>query len=500
MSGLTRREALRLAAVASAAAALRMPLPAFAGNPAAFDDGNMDVPDGLKGDLERVVIIGGGWAGLTLANALRTAGVDHVLLEARNRVGGRAHTVDLGGLPMDLGCSWIHQPIGNPMTRWAGMAGVETMNGDVEADYPIIRFFDGVAGQEVGVAERLTPIGHFVYFAQVESASLAEKYGPGISVQEGWELYAGGQSMSADDLRRASFATRGFSEMVYGKPWGKLSLGGWSWGASESSYLGVGQGNLPRGGYRGLYGAMARGGEEHLRLGHRVRSVEVTYRGAKVKARAGKHTIIERGSHVVCTVPLGVLKRNRIDFSPGLPARKRRAIAHTGFGNIEKVAMVFDDAFWHDATHTHILHLAESGELAFPWWIDMQRTHQVPALMAFNGGPFARKLHGMTAGQRRDLALDQLSAILGYKVPRPVAWKTTDWQAEPETRGSYSAILKGRTQDDLDTLAAPLHGRLLFAGEATSRTRHSTADGAMTTGIREAKRLLGTPTVDLTPG
>ncbi|HYH62231.1 MAG TPA: FAD-dependent oxidoreductase, partial [Solirubrobacterales bacterium] len=485
MSRLTRREALRLAAVASAAAALRMPLPAFAGQGIAFDDGNTDVPGEVKRDLERVVIIGAGWAGLTVANALRTAGVDHVVLEARDRVGGRARTVDLGGLPMDLGCSWIHQPIGNPMTQWASAAGVGTMNGDVEMDYPIIRFFDGSAGGEVGATERLIPIGHFVNFAQFESASLAEEH-PGISVQEGWELYAGGQSMSEDDLRRASFMARGFSEMVYGKPWDKLSLGGWSWGAGESDYVGVGEGNFPVGGYRELYGAMARGGEQHFRFSHRVQSVDVTQRCVKVKARAGHHTVVERGSHVVCTVPLGVLKRNKIDFSPGLPLKKRDAIAHTGFGNIEKVAMVFEDAFWNDPTHTHILHLAESGELAFPWWIDMQRTHQVPALMAFNGGPFARKLHGMTAVQRRDRALDQLSEILGYEVPRPIAWKTTDWQGDPCACGSYSATLKGRTRDDLDVLAAPLHGRLLFAGEATSRTRHSTADGAMTTGIREA--------------
>ena len=98
MTGLTRREALRLAGLAGAAASLRLPGSAFAAsNTITFDDGSTTVPGGVTGDPGRVVIIGAGWAGLTLANALRTAGVDHVVLEARDRVGGRANTVDLGG-------------------------------------------------------------------------------------------------------------------------------------------------------------------------------------------------------------------------------------------------------------------------------------------------------------------------------------------------------------------------------------------------------------------
>ena len=106
--------------------------------------------------------------------------------------------------------------------------------------------------------------------------------------------------------------------------------------------------------------------------------------------------------------------------------------------------MVFRDAFWHDLDHTHVLHAAGSGELDFPWWIDMQRTHGVPALVAFNGGPFANRLHAMTPAQRLDLALDRLSQILGRRVPRPTAWMATDWEGDPYSCGSYSALLVGQ--------------------------------------------------------
>src|SRR5690349_13589591 len=124
--GYTRRGVLRLAAAAGAGAALGGPLAraAFGAATGTYDDGNSAVPGGLTGDVERVIIVGAGWAGLTLANALRNAGVDYVLVEARDRIGGRAHTALLDGLPVDLGCSWIHQPYGgNPMAKFADQSG-----------------------------------------------------------------------------------------------------------------------------------------------------------------------------------------------------------------------------------------------------------------------------------------------------------------------------------------------------------------------------------------
>ena len=82
-----------------------------------FDDGRADVPGGLAGPAERVVVVGAGIAGLTVANALAHGGVECVVLEARDRIGGRLHTVDLAGSPVDLGGSWIHMPGREPDAR-----------------------------------------------------------------------------------------------------------------------------------------------------------------------------------------------------------------------------------------------------------------------------------------------------------------------------------------------------------------------------------------------
>ena len=111
-----------------------------------YDDGTDAIPGGLRGDPERVIVIGAGFAGLGAANALRHAGVDCVVLEARDRIGGRAHTERVGGVPVDLGCSWIHEPEGNVMSAFAAQAGVSRLPASPELDAATIVFLDSRTG------------------------------------------------------------------------------------------------------------------------------------------------------------------------------------------------------------------------------------------------------------------------------------------------------------------------------------------------------------------
>ena len=121
----------------------------------------------------------------------------------------------------------------------------------------------------------------------------------------------------------------------------------------------------------------------------------------------------------------------------------------------------------------------------------------MPAIVAFSGGPFAERLARETPADRLALARTRMREFLGRDVPEPRAVATTAWSRDPFARGAYSSMLVGGTMDDFDTMAAPVGGRILFAGEATYRPRYRLADGALSSGVREAKRLLSAPAVTL---
>jgi monoamine oxidase len=496
----TRRELLRLAAAAGAGSVFAGPLARqlLAAETAEYDDGNDAVPEGVEGDPERVIIVGAGWAGLTLANALRNAGVDYVLLEGRRRIGGRAHTVDLAGVPIDLGCSWIHEPIDNPMTAFAEQAGVGRRNADIELDIATIRAFDAYLDRDATLPEKIAAFAHAVNFGDNEASSISAELGPEASVYDGAQVYLDRQGLQGDARRQAEFVLNLISESADNYEWEQISLDYWA--NYESPYTGVGQGEFPDGGYRRLIEAMA--GDTEARLRHRVDTIERHRRGVVVHCTVpGRRPRRRRlhGSHVVVTVPLGVLKERAIRFEPGLPKRKRRAIRRIGFGAFEKVAMVFDEPFWSDAAHTHMLFMSDHAPLELPLWLDLNEISGVPGLVALGGGRCARQLYALERDDRLALTLTRLAEILGREVPQPVAWRSTNWHGNRFTRGAYSTILVGSTLDELDVLAEPVDGRVLFAGEATHH-RLGYADGAMTSGIREAKRLMRRPAVTLSAG
>ncbi len=142
-----------------------------------FDDGGRDVPGGVTGPVERVLVAGAGIAGLTVANALTRAGVDCVVLEARDRIGGRLHTADLDGAPVDLGGSWIHMPDGNPMRAFARLAGVPCRSAN---PVPEMAAFDQREGRRLPDAETGDLLGLLDRFPDA-LAALRARLGPDAS-------------------------------------------------------------------------------------------------------------------------------------------------------------------------------------------------------------------------------------------------------------------------------------------------------------------------------
>jgi monoamine oxidase len=458
-----------------------------------YDDGNRKIPGGVTGDPERVIVIGAGFAGLAVANALGNAGVECVVVEGRDRMGGRAHTVDVGGSPVDLGCSWITDPVGNPMTRFATASRVLQTNAAIELDVPTSRFYDRRTGGVVGPPGLSRAVAEAVRFSEVEASNISDELGRSASTKDGILRYVANHGLKGDVRRRAEYFMRLLTEVPDATDWDKDSL--YYWANYESSYLGFGQGDFPVGGYTRIVDSL--GARADVRFGHRVTRVTLIPGGVRVRGYRGNgHAFELDGSHVVVTVPLGILKAGAIDFSPDLPSVKLAAIGRLGFGVFEKVVMRFPEPYW-ATEHTHIFHLSHPTPMQFPLFVDYFHLQQIPVLVAFNTGSSALSLEGLGDDAIADGMLKVLRAVEGGPIPAPEDVVITRWYQDPHTRGAYSFIPVGASPADQATLAAPVGGRVLFAGEASSRERYGYADGAMSTGIREAKRLLRRPAVEL---
>lgn len=445
-----------------------------------------DTPAGVSGPVERVIVVGAGIAGLSAANALAHAGVECVVLEARERIGGRLHTLDLAGSPVDMGGSWIHHPIGNPLRVFAERVGVPCSNGD---PLPRLSGFDLAEGRRLSRDEVEASLAMQFEAFPAALGRLREQSAPNASVAEAIDVFVAGARLPADEERRARQALRAMIE-ADGANRPELHSLRWLW--NEIEYGGDLFGDLPDGGYRSLVLAMAAALD--VRLGVEVAEVALSDDGVRVRAGDGA---VEVGSHAVLTVPLGVLKRGAPRFRPDLPPDRLAAIERLGFGRYEKVALRFARPFWRDAGLSHIVLFPRDPALPALWVFDLDAFGAGPVLVCHVFHTAAHHVLDESPAAAADWVMDMLSEAIGRKSREPTDVAVTSWANDPYAWGAYTHIPPGASPADLDLLGEPVSGRLLFAGEHTQSARTGYADGAMTSGIREAQRLLGRSNVQL---
>ncbi|MEM7714414.1 MAG: NAD(P)/FAD-dependent oxidoreductase [Cyanobacteria bacterium P01_A01_bin.68] len=433
-------------------------------------------------DPRPIVIVGAGIAGLAAARALHNAGRRVIVLEARNRIGGRIFTTEVGAATVDLGAAWIHGDKGNPIAKFARANGLKYTSHNIDFD----TFYDGIEGGQVDMesdSEPLESIEDFWgYFHSWESwFNPSTKLDDGASFASAMELYLDAADLTGVNRRRTQFGL----EMVASAtsaPINKLSYLGI---ALDQAELGGGD-HIIAGGYRKIVELLAKGLE--ISTGTPVSKVVHTSDGVRVTTL--KETI--DASHAIITVPLGVLKAGAITFSPELPQSKRSAIERLGFGSFEKVVMVFKERYWQNAFSNSALYLGGLGQnRKFPLFVDMTEHAGAPTLVCIYSGGFAERVQKSMSSQEliRD-SLGVLRTVFGSSFPEPVTAEATTWTTDAFSRGSYSYITIDSSRDDMETLAEPVGNRLLFAGEATSAEFGSTVHGAFVSGLREAKRLV----------
>lgn len=411
--------------------------------------------------MNEVIIIGAGAAGLAAGQRLREAGWKVLLLEARERIGGRIWTDHRYG-PVELGAEFIH---GAQATTWQYVqaAGLRTQawgsdrrfarRGTMLAtDDPCIaltyQFYEAVttyAGPERSVADVM--------------ASLADPDEPAAQMTLRWLANLEG----ADPARLSATAL-----------------------AHERRTSTNGQGNFHLlDGYTTLVTAMAAG----LTIKTGAPVTKIAWQRGEVVV-----TLMDGTQHtaprVIITVPLGVLQAGAITFTPELPATKQAALERIAMGHVTKLVLWFDRQCWEPFTI-----MSTDGKIV-TWWPVVSTT--TPALMGYQGGAAALALAHMSEDQALTLALNELTSLFGSEVRQ--AWlggQMSAWSHDPWSNGAYSYSPVGMGSARA-MLAAPVDEVLYFAGEACATNGHlATVHGAIETGHQAAEAILSNQGTEL---
>lgn len=420
-----------------------------------------------------VAVIGAGIAGLAAAGALAAAGRRCVVLEARDRVGGRIWTSNAwADLPVDLGASWIHGTEGNPVYAEATRLGIPTT------------VFDVGSADGAGSVEYYSPDGTELDATEIEAGS-AEVLGYLEGIADSRD--AGRRSLQAaldqlppglDAVAREPVVAAALSDYAgdFGASPQDLALRALD---EDDSFPG------PQRVFPGGYGELTRRLAEGLpvRLNTPVTAISLRDAGhVLIDTAAGRW----RAKKVIVTVPLGVLKSGAVQFDPPLPEPHRRAIDAIGFGRFEKLVLRFDSAFWDDDDQIQVA--GRPGQ-PFSGWYNLNRVAGRPALMALNGGAAAAAIDGMPLDRQRALAAEVLAGVYRDRFRPPVGAQASAWWADEYSRGSYSFTAVGSGPGDREALAEPVEGRLWLAGEAVHEEQHSTVHGAWLSGRAAAEQV-----------
>ena len=326
------------------------------------------------GDRAEVIVVGAGVAGLAAARDLADAGVAVTVLEGRDRIGGRVVTDRSLGAPLDLGASWIHGTVGNPVKALADAEDVAIRS----THWSDVALHD-TEGTRLG-ARHVT--GIYRRYDQMMAAVADEQDSRERDTSLGTAIDELTPQFTANETQRQemAFAVSTEIEGEYAADVDELSL---YWFDAGGAFAGPDV-LMPETGYDWLPRRLARGLD--VALGAPVRTIDWASGAVAVTTTAG----VTRGTHAVITLPLGVLQSAAVTITPPLPGRHQRALAHLGMGLLDKCYLKFPRVFW-DRDVEVISYVSEpSGR--WGTWLNLHATTGEPILLAFNAATYARAL------------------------------------------------------------------------------------------------------------
>jgi monoamine oxidase len=418
-----------------------------------------------------VVVVGAGMAGLTAARALAEAGLKVLVVEAQDRIGGRIWTRHVGDEAVELGAEFIH---GRPPELWALIdeAGLETY----ERDGSQVCFDDGALSDCSGAMDEV--------FEPLEK--LEDFKGPDMSFAE----YLDREHTPMEERGRIIGYVEGFNAADH----------------REVSVASLGAQQKAEDANGGDHNYRLRGGYDQL---PRYLSERITEFGGKVLTgtpvkeilwEEGQVEIVSdlwsfRAPHAIVTLPLAVLKRDKVKIEPR-PQQILEAAERLRMGQVRRFTLLFAERFWEGLPPQPALKemsfLFAFTEMPPVWWTaHPEASHTITGWV---GGPRSAALSGVDAKTLGDKACTTLGRIFGLRKQKIHALLkgcyTHDWQQDRFALGAYSYVATGGL-DASRRMTEPVADTLFFAGEHTDITGHwGTVHAAMRSGLRAAEQIL----------
>jgi monoamine oxidase len=400
-----------------------------------------------------VAIIGAGAAGLGAANALKNSGLSVIVLEARERLGGRAHTIMASpDVTFDVGCGWLHSADENSFVKIAEQLGFE-----INKSLPPWR--ERAYGKAFPQEDRddfMRALNAF-YDRAEQAATEAAKTGRDCAA-----------SLYLEPGNRWNPMIDAISTYVNGRELDQVSI--LDMDAYEDTDINW---RVRRG-----YGALVAAYGASCRVALNCAVTLIDHSATRIRIETSRGTLT--ADKVIVTVPTNLIADETVRFHPALPA-KVDAARGLPLGLADKVTLALENA---EA-------LPVEGNLRGATMRTGMGTYHIrpfgqPCIEGFFGGRFAQSLEDAGDGALAAAGIDEIVSFLGNDFRRrlkPLA--ESRWAHDPFARGSYSHALPGHAGDRA-VLAEPIDGRLFFAGEATSPEFFTTAHGARDSGERAA--------------
>jgi monoamine oxidase len=423
-----------------------------------------------NGTSKRFVVIGAGLAGLAACRSLVSHGHDVLILEARQRIGGRLWTsTKWPDVPLDLGASWIHGTIGNPITQIAQEANARL----IETSYERTILYQS-DGQELSDEdeEELDELR-----SQVKQAlRAAQDADQDASIRTVIDRLEKKLKATSDTRQLLNFILSGDIEQEYAGSTKAMSA---YWHESDRQF--DGEDALFVDGYRNIVDFLAR--DLDIQTDQVVQRIDWSRSPVRITTRRGEF----QADKVLVTLPLGVLKAGHIAFDPPLPPSTSKAISQLQMGVLNKCYLRFAKVFWPKTVDW--LEYIPNIHGEWTQWVSFARTLKQPVLLGFHSGDRGLDMETWADNEIVASAMKTLQVIFGKAIPQPIDFQITRWGADPYSFGSYSFLPVGSHPKQRRDLAKPLEDRLFFAGEATEEEFFGTAHGAYLSGLRAADEM-----------